>query len=523
MINNSLFKGLFLFLVFSGSISVFAQNSSLKSGLDAITAERMKAHVDFLASDELLGRNTPSAGLDTAAAYIVRKFEKYGVQPVNGTYFHPLPLIIRSLGSDNLVEITNNGVTKSLRIKTEFVPFDITANSEVSGNIVFAGYGITAPEYNYDDYAGIDVKGKVVLVMKHEPGEDDTASVFKGRDNTKYSFELTKMKIAREHGAVGMLVITDPLNHQLIIPRGFPWPSLSSILPNDALPMVLSNDEPRIPVVHIGKEVASILFGSVDSLRNIQRTIDSNFKPMSKNFADVSVKIRTSINETPVNTSNIIGIIPGTDPKLKNEYLVIGAHYDHVGFEKNHKEGEDYIINGADDNASGTAGILGVAEAFSKLKEKPKRTVIFIAFAAEEKGLFGSEAYVNNPLVPLENTVAMINLDMISRNHPDSIFFEGAKYTPDLVKIAEAENNFIGFKILKDNEEYMGRSDHANFVKKKVPFLYFHSGEHPDYHTVRDNPDKINPEKVARVTQLVFRTAWYVANDSKRYTLIEKN
>lgn len=508
----------FTFFVFSG----IAQKANPGKAMEVITGSKMKAHIDFLASDELLGRNTPSPGLDTAAAYIARTFAKFGVQPVNGSFFHPVPLVIQSLGNDNFVEITSNGTVQSLKIKTEFVPYEISANGEASGQVVFAGYGITAPEYNYDDYANIDVRGKIVVVMRHEPGEDEPGSVFKGIENTQYAFNDAKAENAIKRGAVGLLIVTDPLNHQMITPRGFPWPSLSRILPDDALPMTLSDTSQRIPVVHVGKEVINLLFESVDSLKSIQRKIDSTLTPMSREFPSISVKMKTSVVGNEVKTNNIIGIIPGTDPKLKNEYVIVGAHYDHVGFIKNQPEGTDYIINGADDNASGTAGLLAVAEAFSAIKIKPKRSVLLMAFSAEEKGLFGSEAYVRRPIFPLANTVAMLNMDMISRNHIDSLDLEGANVSPDLVKIVQSENKGVNLKISLNKDEHVGGSDHASFYKKNIPFLFFFAGLHSDYHTVRDNPDSINPDKAARISRLVFKTTWYIANDNKRYRLLEK-
>lgn len=519
--SHSMRQFLVLLIISCLAIQVSAQKSSAKKGLQVITSEKLQKHIDYLASDALMGRNTPSAGLDSAASYIAREFKKYGVQPVKGTYFNPLPLTIRALGTDNHLEVIHNGQTKALKIKTDFVPFEITANAEVSGSLVFAGYGITATEYNYDDYKGLDVKGKIVVVLRHEPGEDDTASVFNGKTNTKHSFNEAKAENAIAHGAVGMLVITDPLNHQMIMPRGFPWPSLSKILPRDALPMVLVDSSKRIPVVHVGKEIVNLLFGDIDSLKNIQMAMDKNMTPASVEFPSITVRLKTSIDETQIKTNNVIGYIPGVDPVLKNEYLVVGAHYDHVGFLKEYAEGADYINNGADDNASGTAGVLAVAEAFSKMKAKPKRSVVFMAFSGEEKGLLGSEAYVRNPLFPLDKTVAMLNLDMISRNNIDSVFLEGANVSPGLADIVRKENKSIGF-IIDIDDKFVGGSDHASFYKKNVPFVFFFSGLHNDYHTVRDNPNTINSKKAARVSQLVFKTAWFVANDNQKYKLLEK-
>jgi hypothetical protein len=513
-------KSLFFLSIFI-SITAFAQKSEPRSGIESITSSKIKAHVDYLASDALMGRNSPSPGLDSAAAYITKEFIKYGLQQVNGSYYNPVPLVIRSLGEGNFVEVNNNGETISLKIKTGFVPFESSASGEVSGSLVFAGYGITAPEYNYDDYAGLDVKGKIVVVLRHEPGEEDTASIFKGKENTKYATNETKAEIALAHGAVGMLIITDPLNHQLLAPRGFPWPSLSKIIPKDALPITLEDKgTKKLPLVHVGKEITDLLFGSTDSLKSIQIAIDKSLKPFSKEFPSIVVKMKVTINEDHLKTGNIVGLIPGTDPVLKNEYLIIGGHYDHVGFNKTHAEGEDYIINGADDNASGTAGVLTIAEAFTKMREKPKRSVLFMAFTAEERGLYGSTSYVQNPLFPLEKTVAMFNLDMIGRNSMDSAYLEGASVSPDLVDIVKNQNKGIGFTLVPDDELFE-RSDNAPFYKKKVPFISCSSGLHADYHTVRDNPDTINPAKAAKISRLIFKTAWFVANDNKYYQLKE--
>jgi hypothetical protein len=504
------------------AFQVSAQTTKPLNGIDIITGSKIKAHVDYLASDSLLGRNTPSKGLDSAAVYIVKLFKENGILPFNNNYYQPVPLTITSLGKENLVEINNNGIKTSLAIKTQFVPYEVTGNGDVSGSLVFVGYGITAPEYNYDDYQGIDVKGKIVVVLRHEPGELDTASTFAGLKNTQHAFVESKVKNAIHHGAAGVLVLTDPLNHLIITPRGFPWPSLSRIIPEDALPMHLTDEKSnKIPVVHVGEDVIKMMFGSVDSLKSLQRTMDRTLKPKSQSFPMVTVRIKTSTEEKTIHTSNIVGFIPGTDPVLKNEYVIVGAHYDHVGYNKSHAPGEDYIINGADDNASGTAGMLAVAEAFAKNTTKPKRSLIFIGFTAEEKGLYGSEAYVNNPAVPVEKTVAMINLDMIGRNHIDTLYLVEGKESPDVTDIIRKENASVGFTIVED-EELAGRSDYDNFYKKDIPFAFFFAGLHPDYHTVRDNPNTINPEKAARISVLVYKTAWNIANDNKRYTIIKR-
>jgi hypothetical protein len=512
------------FFIFLLTLIPEAQGQKIpKKILKDFTAEEFQNHINYLASDVLLGRNTPSAGLDTAAAYIATEFKKYGLEPVNGSYFQPLPLVITNLGEDNRVLVEKGGQQQSLAISTQFVPFEMTANAEVSGELVFAGYGITSPENKYDDYAGIDAKGKIILILSHGPRENDTASPFFNRGRNRLNSLDVKVQNAIDHGASGILYVTDPLNHLLIKPRGYPWPSLQKNTSADmSRPRLKGPEVKKIPVVHVGKEVIELAFGSTDSLKNLQARMDDGMKPASGILAGMKVTIKTSIDEKIVPAQNVAGLLRGSDPELRNEILIIGGHYDHVGFRREHKEGDDYIMNGADDNASGTTGVLMTAEAFSKMKKKPARSVLFIAFAGEEKGLFGSRAYTNAPLFPLDKTVGMLNLDMISRNGADSLFLEGAVMSPDLTSIVLKANEQVGMKLHLGQETYMDGSDHAPFFDKKVPFVFFFAGLHPDYHTIRDNPNTINAAKGARVSKLVFLTSWIVCNENKHYTVLEK-
>ena len=492
------------------------------TGLEAITPELIHRHVFYLASDSLKGRNTPSPELDTAAQYIARQFSRAGVQPVGGSYFQRVRLDIVSLGATNALRVQHGGKETSYDIKTSFIPFDMTGDKRARRPVVFAGYGISATEYHYDDYASVDVKGKIVFLLRHEPGEDDSTSVFEGKRLTDYSNVATKARIAAEHGAVGVLVATDPLNHTSLSPRGFPWPSLSRMLPKDALPITLAADEAgKVPVVHVGEDVIADLFGSVDSLRNLQAVIDRAVKPVSFAIPGAEAFVQTSTELKDMSADNVVGYLEGRDPVLKNEVIIVGAHYDHVGYKKEHEEGEDYIYNGADDNASGTSAMLAIAAGFGAMNERPRRSVLFIAFAGEEKGLFGSEFYVRHPLFPLEKTVAMINLDMVGRNSEDSLFIIGADWSPDLVRINAEENQRVGF-VLVNYELNNGGSDHMTFIKKNIPILYYFSGMHADVHRVTDNPELINTRKAARISRLAFLTLWRIANEDRRYQFIAK-
>jgi len=508
-----------LFLL--GFSNIYSQ-SNTKIGLEQITPELLKKHIDYLASDELKGRNTPSAGLDTAAVYIANELAMLGIEKVNGTYFQEIPLCTKDLDVENsYFRISDGKIVKEFKLKTDYNPFEMTEDKKISSSIVFAGYGISAPEYGYDDYKNLDVNGKIVLVLKHEPGEKELSSVFDGDRDTDHSQLKVKLKNAKEHGAIGLLLVTDPLNHMLLTPQGHPWPSLFfKSMPSSKFPIQICSEEESIPAIQVGEEVIKYLFGSIDSLKNIQYTIDSTLTPRSFHFENSICDLHSKINIVGYTTKNVVGILKGSDAKLKDEILVIGGHYDHVGFKEKSKSGEDSILNGADDNASGTAGVMAVAKAFSQMK-KPERSVLFILFAGEEKGLYGSNYYTKNPLYPLEKTVAMLNLDMISRNG-DSLQIIGEKQNPDLALIVKKEVKNYPLRIVDSEDHYIGGSDHYNFYTKGVSSLFFFTGTHNDYHKVTDNPDSVDHRKASNVSKLVFKTAWIIANN-KNYYKITKN
>ncbi|MEI6456398.1 MAG: M28 family peptidase [bacterium] len=519
-------KILFVSIIFLNLFisATHAQRKAVRTANSVITTDLMQQNIGYLASDSLMGRNTPGPGLDSAAAYISRQFITAGLKPLKGSFYQDLDYCYVDLGPENILTLMTGDQKQDLKLKSDFVPYEITGDKSVEALVVFVGYGITAPEYGYDDYQGMDVKGKIVLLMRQEPGQtDSTRKEFDGTESTKYANLKEKIRMAKEHGATGMLVISGPLNYTNLKPRGFPWPVLSKTLPRDALPIVSCSDAgERIPVVHAGEALIKAVFGNADSLKRIQEGIEKSLKPNSFAIPGLVVMLKTSIVPMPLGGRNVIGIMEGSDPVLSREAVVVGAHYDHIGFIKEHKADTDYIFNGADDNASGTSGVLALAKAFSSMDEKPRRSVIFMAFAGEEKGLLGSATYVKNPLFPLGNTVAMIDLDMISRNYPDSLEIIGAHQNPDLVKIVRKANRKVRMVLEESKGDQMGGgSDHYSFYRKNIPDLFFFAGIHKDYHQVSDNPDRIDAEKAARVSRLAFLTLWKIANDDQKYKLIK--
>jgi len=515
--NILFFSALFIFSVsgYSGS------GISSGQGKKLINPGFLCQQINYLASDSMMGRNTPSRQLDSAAAYIAANFRAWGIQPWNGSYFQEFPICMKQLGDTNDLTIIHPGGTIGMKLKSDYVPYDFSASNPVTGPVVFAGYGITAPEYKYDDYQGMDAKGKIVLVFKNEPQRDDSNSVFKGTTDTKYVSLKVKMKNAIAHGAIGMLVVNGPLQYSSVKARGYPWPSLSKVIPKDAVPweLCMDNDD-QIPAIHIGEEVIRQLLGNLDSLKYLQEKIDKNLTPVSFLIPGTNVRMHANILTDIRTVKNVIGYLPGTDPVLSKQMLIIGAHYDHVGYLKEHKEGEDFIFNGADDNASGTSGVMAVAHAFSQMKKKSRRSILFMCFAGEEKGLFGSRYYTTHPLYPLAATVAMLNMDMISRNDPDSLYLEGALQSPDITQIFQEENKKTKFTLVVKQNEFLGGSDHYNFYKHNVPFAYAFTGLHKDYHQVGDNPDKADCEKAAKVSRLVLFSAYRIANEDQRYCIV---
>lgn len=513
---------IFLFLILLSTLH--AQQQAPAKGLKQITEPLVKEYNDFLASDEMRGRSAPSLEVDKAAEYIASQFKSFGVKPVNGSYFQQIPFCSADLNVEKCsFVLTKNNTEKTFALKDNFTPLFESGSWTAKGELVFAGYGITAPEFNYDDYKDIDVKGKIVLVMKQEPRQNDTINTFfEGKTATKYSDIGYKIQNAINHGAAGFLLVTDPLYNIAITAQGYLWNSL--YIKGKAKPVynVCNELKSAIPAVQVNYEVINEVFGTVDSLRTLQRNIDENMHSASFLVKDAMVDFEVSIDKNAFPSSNVLGWIEGSDRNLKNEFVVVGAHYDHVGVSPFPNNENDSIMNGADDNASGTAAVMAIAKAFAASDKKPERSVVFMLFTAEERGLVGSDYYTKNPLFPLEKTVAMINLDMVGRNGTDTIYVVGETLNPDLATLV---NTQIANSELKKEQMAMDlyqSSDYYPFYKKGISAIGFTSGLHNDYHKVSDNPDKINHTKTQKIAQLAYKVAWEVANSKKYFTVIKQ-
>lgn len=480
--------------------------ASAESTVARIDPRLYLEHVKYLASEELKGRGTGTPELDKAAAYIAKHFREMGLQPVNGrsSYQEFQVTTNAKLGSGNLLEYEHDGLTRALKFREEFIPFNFSARGKCSAPVVFAGYGITAGEYGYDDYAGVDVKGKLVLVLRHEPQEFDEDSVFAGRIFTEHSQLFSKAMNARTHGARGVIFVNDIGNHGRR--QGKLQEFNGSVGPADA----------GIPFVHVNADIAEEWLALAgENLADIQEAIDDHPRPRSFALpASLSVKVRVDISRNLKTVRNVAGYLPGEE----SEYVILGAHYDHLGL------GEQFSMApasagtphpGADDNASGTAGVLELARWFSA-RPRLKRGILFLAFAGEELGLLGSSHYVNHPELPLERAVAMINLDMIGRVRDGKVYLggvgTGSTFRNMLETIVAQSPLNVDFS---DTTGY-GSSDHTSFTTRRIPVLFFFSGLHSDYHRPSDTWDKIDAPQTAMLLDLVAAVTARLAGQQGR-------
>ncbi|MFQ5840134.1 MAG: M20/M25/M40 family metallo-hydrolase [Candidatus Methylomirabilales bacterium] len=481
---------------------------------EGITPEALRAEVRLLASPQMEGRGVGTKGIDRAAYHIAQAFQRAGLEPAGdqGTYRQTFPVVTGvHLGTGNA--LTTSGPqepTKPYQPGTDFTPFGFSENGRITAEVVFAGYGITAPELRYDDYAGLEVSGKIALVMTHEPREEDEQSPFRDPQAYRYTEVRYKAINAREHGAKAIIIVTDPLNHKGESETLF------------ALKGVAAGARAGILAVNATRTLAgTILARTGTSLGKLQGKIDRTLTPASFVVPGLRMAVSVDLIEERGKTANVVGLLPGTDPRLRETAVVIGAHYDHLGF------GGEYslapskvgrIHPGADDNASGVAAVMGLARAFARVRSN-KRTLIFAAFSGEEMGILGSSHYVKHPPIPLERTVAMINLDMVGRLTNKTLYILGVKTGKEFADLLQEANRGLSLRLQLSGDGY-GPSDHTSFYTRKIPVLMFFTGPHTDYHRPSDTVAKINPDGLAQVTRLVYRVVERLASESKLVTYV---
>lgn len=510
----------------------------LADGLDTIKASTLKADLTFLAADPMEGRLSLQRGSEVAIHWIASEFAKAGLEPVeNGTFLQKVPLIeYRVDRRESRLEIRAGGRSNTYRFPEAFCSFP--EDVDVTARVVFAGFGITAPELGYDDYAGIDAKGAIVLIFDHEPQENDPRSIFNGKGNTRYAGMFVKVSNAQAHGARGVLVVAEPNrkhpSNQERLARIAGQQQRMARIPMQAL----ADGAPRIPAFTIADDVAAELLSATGKkAADLQAAIDSTLKPVSMALPGAEAALRVVLSERRRGVSaNVIGMIRGGDPQLAKETVLFSAHYDHDGVAPNG------VMHGADDNGSGTVGVIALARAFAANPVKPRRSLVFAVFAAEERGLLGSYYYVAHPPRPIETTRAVINFDMIGRNETESeqtrgliaiapdtsndLNLVGTNYSPDYRNVVERANRNAGLKLdYKWDEEpalnVFFRSDQYPFVLKNVPAIWWFTGFHPDYHQTTDIVDRINFPKMEKIVKLAYLAGFDFADSTAPPRFVE--
>lgn len=474
-----------------------------------ITSKEIIAHVTYLASDELAGRFTGTEACYTAAEYIRDDFKESGLLPFfDGDYFQEFPFIEGiEMGENNSLTFSFGSSEKELQPKKDFLAAPFSGKASVKGELVFLGYGISAPKLEYDDYEGIDVNGKVVVVMRYSPEYDNPHSKF-----DEFAFFRFKATVARDKGALGIIFV-----------NGYAPKDDEDKLMNFSYDRGASIKD--FPAVHVKREIIDELFkqnGLVFS--EYQKQITDSKKPSSFLFKNSNVELNTEVNEIKKISWNVAGYIEGTDPNLKNEYIVVGGHFDHLGMGETgslYRGDEPQIHNGADDNASGTTGVLELAEKFASLKSK--RSIIFVTFSGEELGLLGSAYFVNNLPIDSKNIVSMINLDMIGRLSDEQQLIVYGTGTSGIYKDILNKSNHDSLKLAFNDEGY-GPSDHSSFYGKEIPVLFFFTGTHTDYHRPSDDADKINSAGTEKVIKFVYVVTNKIAAADKKpdYVLVPR-
>ncbi len=493
-----------------------------------ITAEGLEQHARKLASPEFEGRETGTEGQHNAALYIASIFESYGLPKVGeeGSYFQKISFLSENWEK---ISVALNGET--LRNFQDYYAWP-SANTSVNLNtgteILFLGYGIDGETYN--DYTGNDVTGKAILIYSGEPFQKDSISAVSGkRGPSEWSTDWRlKVRAAKKYGATAVFIIDPEFKNNVMEVR-------KAILSNR---MLLGwGEEPEKWYANsyfITSETARKIVG--DQLKVIAKTrkkIQKKGQPQAPIALPCAFEISQKKRVRQIKGDNVLGFVEGTDPQLRSEVLVVSAHYDHLG-----KRGDD-IYFGADDNASGSSAVIELAEVFAAAKKQgtgPRRSVLFLLVSGEEKGLLGSQYYAENPLFPLANTIANVNVDMIGRqdekhkDNPDYIYVIGAdRLSSELHEINEKANATYckleldyTYNAEDDPNRYYYRSDHYNFAEKGIPAIFYFSGTHDDYHRTGDTADKLNYGKMEKIARLVFHTAWELANRDKRIVVDKK-
>ena len=492
---------------FALSALVTLQALAAPQSIGAADPSRYLDDIKSLTAPSMEGRGDDTKGLARAAHLLEKRYHELGLKPAGtNSYFQPFTVITGAqLRADNRFSVQEGDRKQGLKLNQDFVPFSFSSSGAVSAPVVFAGFGASADEFGYDDYAGVDVKDKIVVILRYEPA--GFAEKTGNTGLTRHSQLISKAINARNHGAKAVVLVNGKLGEG----------------EDDLLTRFGSVSGPAntgIVLVQVKNDVADRWFHAAGkSMADVQGQINHTTKPQSFAFPEtLHMSINVDIETTRATVNNVLAYLPGKT----DEYVIIGAHYDHLGrgnYDSLAPSQIGQIHPGADDNASGTAGVLELARVFAPLKGQLQRGVLFASFAGEELGLLGSAHWVQEPTLPLDKAVAMLNMDMIGRIKDDKVYIggvgTGSTLKPMLEK-AEAKSNF---KVEYSAGGYSA-SDHTSFVTKHIPVLFFFSGLHSDYHKPSDTWEKINPQAAARLVDVVGNTGLELAEAPDRPSFV---
>ena len=511
----------------AATVSVTAQR-----GVDTIEAAQLRNYLTFIASDEMEGRDTPSRGLDITAQFLALNLSHWGFKPAgdNGTFFQHIDLR-RNRADVGETKVEYNG--RALTSGSDFLP--LAGSGTASGQLVFAGNGWFVKSKEMDAYKGIDPAGKIAVIFGAPGGFP--RGVSRGDLGKAGEDYMNPNEYARQKGVVGLIYVPDFQfiaswrARQRLIERGSTFPAkfqTQAPTPSTVLPSVV-----------VSPEIAnSLLLGEAQTANAIfNASYGSNLPAPFALNAQKKVTMSVASSSEMIPTQNVVAVWEGSDPVLKSEYVALGAHYDHVG-SGCPPTGNDTICNGADDDGSGTTALLGMAEALAKSPTRPKRSILFVWHCGEEKGLWGSRYFTEYPTVPLDHIVAQLNIDMIGRSRkaddtnpknseltgPDAIYVIGSTMmSTELGELLNTVNkSFLNLAFdtkyddPKDPNRFFFRSDHYNYARKGIPIIFFFDGTHEDYHRPGDTADKIDYQKMEKVTRTIYMTAWEIANRPAR-------
>jgi len=502
-------------MVAAWPLLVVAGCFSESCGDTADTEARLRQSVGLLAAEEMQGRGPGTDGIEQAATWVARQFDALGLTapaaesvaagPAAMAWagWQPFEMTLEArLGpaEANRVELvgppTADGAEQviPLELGTDYTPLAAGGSAEFDLPLAFLGYGITAPQEDYDDYAGIDAKGDAVVLMRHEPQQDNPHSVFDGNQNSRHAALSRKIANASEHEVGGVIFINDAVS----VERHKDDALMAFDRAGDG------SDARRMPILQVKRAALDPVVRSIvgKPMAEVEAAIDEGPAPQSAELSGWRIRGRTAIERQTTTAGNVLAMLPGEGP-LADQVVVLGAHYDHLGMGGTNSAapGVEAVHHGADDNASGTAALVEVARQLAAHGPYP-RTILFAAFSGEERGLLGSGHYAANPAMPLEQTVAMVNLDMVGRLADEKLIVHGTGTGTTMEPLVDRLLEGRGFTVTKEPGGF-GPSDHASFYAKKIPVLHLFTGSHEDYHRPTDTAEKINYEGMARITQFV--------------------